>query len=87
MRKAYTRPFIEFETYSLSDSIAANCGTAVSAGPEDYQGNVCSEFRDSFGEFRSDFAVFSAATPFYDGVIGDVCDCYTTSGGQGYFTS
>lgn len=88
MKKAYTSPIIEFETYSLSDSIAANCGTVISAGPGDYSGKVCSEFGDSWEMFSIRGAsTYSNDNPFYDGVIGPICDCVYTSGGEGIFTS
>lgn len=89
MRKVYMRPTIEIEAYELSASIASNCSSVVTMGPEDYSGNICSEFEDSFDvqSYRPGISLFSAGTPFYDGTTGPVCDCYYTSGGSGYFTS
>lgn len=89
MRKAYMKPALEIECYDLSQAIAANCGRIVTLGPGDSVGTVCDEFGGSF-EVRSlnpGYDLMSSGTSFYDGTTGPVCDCYYSSGGQGYFTS
>lgn len=85
MKAGYKKPVMEIEKYQLDSSIAANCGVVVSSGPEDYTGNICSEFEDSYDVVT--YGLKSSETPFYDGSIGPVCDCYYSSGGTSYFTS
>lgn len=85
MNKVYEKPWIEIEYYTLDASIAANCSSTVTLGPGDYKDNVCSEFDGAF-----DISLYSRAkssATFYDGITGDECDCYYSSGGEGYFTS
>ena len=86
MKKIYEKPLIEIEAYQLDAAIAANCGNIVSLGPEAPGKTTCNEFKDAFGE-DDDWGTFSVRnTPFYaDGAAN--CDCYYTSGGEGYFTS
>lgn len=84
MKKVYNKPLIEIEAYQLDASIAGSCGTAITLGPGDYAGKVCDEFGlDPFG-IQS---IQANENPFYDGTEGIVCDCYYTSGNNGYFTS
>ena len=85
MKTGYEKPVMEIERYELDSSIAANCGVTVSSGPEDFQGNICDEFKDSM-EVVS-YGIRNSGAPFYDGTTGPVCDCYYSSGGQSYFTS
>lgn len=85
MKAGYTRPMIEIEKYELDASIAANCGTTVSLGPGSTTEPVCEEFEDAF-EVASYGLQRSGGTPFYES--GDAtCDCYYSSGNNGYFTS
>lgn len=86
MRKAYVKPSIEVERYTLDASIAANCQEIVTLGPgiDEYGTDVCKEFYGLFGEF----SMFSSrGTSFYQSGGVFTCDCYYTSGGEGYFTS
>lgn len=89
MKKIYAKPMIEIETYELSASIAASCGSKVSLGPEAPGKTVCSEFEDAFDMFAFIPGVgiqSTGGTPFYsDGAAN--CDCYYSSGGGVYFTS
>ena len=89
MKKIYAKPLIEIETYELSASIAASCGSKVSLGPEAPGKPVCSEFEDAFDMFAFIPGVgiqSTGGTPFYsDGAAN--CDCYYSSGGGVYFTS
>ena len=93
MKKIYAKPLIEIETYALNASIAANCGSVVSLGPEGIgveEASVCQEFKDGFNVFAviPGLGIQSeiAGTPFYsDGKAN--CDCYYSSGGGLYFTS
>lgn len=86
MRKMYMRPVIEVEAYTLDQTIAGNCGNVVTLGPGDYAGSVCDAFKDDF-EIVATFSAARSGTSFYDGSVGPACDCYYSSGGQGYFTS
>ena len=90
MKKNYIKPLIEIETYELSGAIAYNCTNVITLGPgipgsEEYQ--QCDEFGGSgFLSLIPGVTVQSNDKPFYsDGAAH--CDCYYTSGGQGYFTS
>lgn len=86
MKIVYSRPEIEIEAYSLSESIAANCGYVVTSGPGDvYGNNICEEFGGSWDIMSVGLSVMSGS--FYNGLEGPACDCYTTAGGEGYFTS
>ena len=90
MKKTYTKPLIEIEAYELNGAIAYNCGNVITLGPgvpgsEKY--TQCEEFKGSgFLSLTPEISLNSADTPFYsDGAAN--CDCYYSSGGQGYFTS
>ena len=90
MKKMYSKPLIEIEAYKLNASIAANCESVVSLGPEAPETNTCKEFKDAFEVFAVIPGVgiqsVSGGTPFYaDGNAH--CDCYYQSGGGIYFTS
>lgn len=80
--KKYISPTIEIEKYEMSSSIASNCAVVVTNGP--IIGNhitVCSDYN----EFES-ISLFSKKphnVEFYE----DTCDCYTTGGDTGYWTS
>lgn len=83
MRKAYVKPSIEVERYTLDANIAANCSNIISLGPgTDESGtDACDDYYGAW-----EIALFSNGTAFYeDGSMQ--CDCYYSSGGQGYFTS
>ena len=83
MKADYKKPVMEIEKYELNASIAANCDRIISLGPgEDLLGkNACEEFKDDWGVMT-----LSEGTSFYESG-SMVCDCYYSSGGQGYFTS
>lgn len=83
MKKGYVKPSMEIEKYELNASIASSCGPVVTMGPGDEEGVVCKEFGDSFGPWKAR----SKGPSFYDGINGPACDCYYTTGGEGYFTS
>ena len=85
MKKTYVKPVIEIERYELDASIAANCGNIVTLGPGDYEDHVCEEFDNAFAVAA--YSARSSSTSFYNGETGPICDCYYSSGGQGYFTS
>ena len=90
MKKTYAKPVIEIEAYTLSASLAATCGNAVTLGPEAPGKITCDEFKDAFEVVSviPGIGIMSITknTPFYaDGAAN--CDCYYTSGGLGYFTS
>ena len=92
MKKSYTKPLIEIETYELSASIANTCSHKVNVGPGVPGSNEytqCSDFSDS-GFLMSIIPSLEIQAqkgiPFYsDGAAN--CDCYYTSGNHGYFTS
>lgn len=88
MKKIYEKPMIEIETYVLSASIAANCKNTVNLGPG-VEGihEVCSAYDGAFDVFsKNPNARSTGGTPFYSDYTAG-CDCYYTSGGNGYFTS
>ena len=87
MKKIYEKPMIEIETYVLSAAIAANCNNVLSMGPEAPGKEVCAEFEGAFDVFSARRGTrTTGGTPFYsDGSAN--CDCYYSSGGNGYFTS
>lgn len=99
MRKVYSKPVIEVENYTLDQNIAGACsdagGIVVNLGPGDYKNYVCDFFKDpdtgggDFDEFslRPGISTMSTGSSFYNGTNGPVCDCYYSSGGEGYFTS
>ncbi len=90
MKKTYIKPLIEIESYELSGAIAYNCSNVITYGPG-IPGSLeyvqCKEFKESgFLSLTPEIGLNSANKPFYsDGAAN--CDCYYTSGGQGYFTS
>lgn len=90
MRKAYVKPMVEIETYELSASIAANCQTIVSLGPEVTGYVTCEEFRKGFEvviNINPGYSTMSTGgKPFYSAEAGN-CDCYYSSGGYVYLTS
>ena len=86
MKKEYVKPLVEIERYKLDASFAANCGTDVTIGPRvDGVYEACSEFVDPW-EVSSYGLQRSNGTSFYEPGLGQ-CDCYYSSGGEGYFTS
>lgn len=90
MKKNYAKPVIEIETYALSASIAASCGSPISLGPAIGDHDVCDEFKDSWETFAVIPGIGiqsnTPGKPFYNDNSGE-CDCYYSSGGGLYFTS
>ena len=89
MKKSYMKPLIEIESYTLTASLAANCGDVVTLGPEATGRTTCDEFKDAFEVFAFIPGIglqSTGGTPFY--ANGDAnCDCYYSSGASSYFTS
>ena len=91
MKKNYTKPLIEIESYELSGAIAYNCSNIITLGPGIPGSSTyiqCDEFKGTgFLSLTPEISLNSTGNvPFYsDGAKN--CDCYYTSGGKGYFTS
>ena len=93
MKKIYSKPLIEIEDYELNASIASNCGSVITLGPEGIgvdEGSVCQEFKDGY-EVHSvipGLGIQSTAngTPFYEDGSAK-CNCYYSSGDGLYFMS
>ena len=83
MKKVYKKPVVEIEAYTLSEAIAAGCGWVVNLGPAPWDGDACSDFGDPFNVVGNSISGGS----FYNGDEGPACDCYYTSGQEGYMTS
>lgn len=82
MKKVYTAPKIVIEYYSLDTSIASHCGIVVSNGPELGNHRQCSDYIDPFSTFSARSGPYNVQ--FYEDTN---CDCYTTGGDYGYWTS
>lgn len=87
MKKAYTKPMIQFERYSMDQAIASNCKIVVSNGPGDEVMGYpqCDDYVkdnpfDSFSLQIRPMAVYNVQ--FYE----HNCDCYY-SAGDGYWQS
>lgn len=88
MKKAYSRPLLEIEAYTLSASIASHCGIVVHNGPEAPGHSQCSDYGDPFATIKQpDAGIMSGSynVQFYEDT--KICDCYTTGGDYGYWTS
>lgn len=86
LRKTYMKPTIEIEVYSLSASIASNCGIVVSNGPAMGTHPQCDDYVDPFGG-ASGNTVSPMATynvQFYEDTN---CDCYYSASDFGYWMS
>ena len=83
MKKTYQRPAMDVETYSLDMSIASHCGIVVSNGPAMGEHRPCDDYQDPFGEVAT-FDLRPHNVQFYEDTN---CDCYTTGGYYGYWTS
>ena len=88
MKKEYMKPQLEIEIYQLNAAIAANCTNVITLGPEAPGKVTCDEFKTGYGDETTPWGLLrEAVTPFYnDGSLAK-CDCYYSSGGNGYFTS
>lgn len=86
MKKIYEAPTLEIELYQLDASIASNCATVVTMG--DYGGGngepACDDYLEKVGKLDS--STWSLR-PYNVSFWENSCDCYTTAGGDGYFTS
>ena len=87
MKKAYSKPLLEIEAYTLSASIASHCDMVVSNGPAMGTHPQCGDYKDPFATIKQpDAGIMSGHynVQFYEDTN---CDCYTTGGGYGYWTS
>lgn len=86
MKKKYVAPYLEFEEYALDMSIASNCSTIITPGPQMYPHTMCDGY-DGPDDLNDDvsrmFSIKEKNLSFYE----DTCDCYTTGGGNIYWTS
>lgn len=86
MKKTYEAPALEIEVYELDASIASNCAVVVTMG--DYGGGEgeppCNDYLEMVGKQTMSVARNSSYNVnFWE----KTCDCYTTAGGDGFFTS
>lgn len=88
MKKVYEAPTLEIELYELNASIASNCAVVVTMG--DYGGNdskgekACDDYLEMVGlPTTSSYSLRAHNVNFWE----NTCDCYTTAGGAGFFTS
>lgn len=88
MKKVYSKPLLEIEAYTLDASIAANCAFKINNGPEAPGHTGCDDFVDIFGTLNVQPSYGLMSKPknitFY---LDTNCDCYTTGGDYGYWTS
>ena len=86
MKKIYEAPDLEIETYELDASIASHCADVINDGPAIGDHTECENYNGpDFGDVAA-VSLFSLHNViFYDDV--DMCDCYTTGGDQGFWTS
>ena len=84
MKKAYQKPCMEMELYALDASIASNCGIVVSNGPAMGSHTQCSDYNEPFGQAGIQLYGGPYNVQFYEDTN---CDCYTTGGDYGYWTS
>lgn len=83
MKKIYEAPQLEVEKYELDKSIASHCDIVVSNGPEIGVHKACSDYGDPFGPYSARSRSVHNVQ-FYEDTN---CDCYTTGGDYGYWTS
>lgn len=87
MKSVYSKPILEIEAYTLSASIASHCDIVVSNGPALGKHEQCSDYQDPFAAIKQpDAGIMSGPynVQFYEDTK---CDCYTTGGDYGYWTS
>lgn len=85
MKKIYKAPVVEIEKYELDVNIASHCGIVVSNGPALGSHDQCSDYKDPFGGMSiSALSDGPYNVQFYEDTN---CDCYTTGGDYGYWTS
>lgn len=85
MKKAYSKPLVDVETYSLSAAIASNCSIVVHNGPALGDRQQCDDYEDPFAVDSEN--TFSPMAEHNVSFYEDNCDCYYSSGGQGYWMS
>ncbi|MGN1181743.1 MAG: hypothetical protein ACI4SR_01965 [Faecalibacillus sp.] len=87
MKKNYFKPAVEVELYELSDSIASNCNTVVTMGP-DGPGyiEICEDYYEITGETPPSTYTLSRSRYNIDFWTEDSCDCYYSASGT-FFTS
>lgn len=88
MKKKYLKPSFEIEIYQLDANIASNCTVVVTMG--DYGGNLdageipCNDYLEMVGlPTITGYSLRPYNVNFWE----HTCDCYTTAGGAGFFTS
>lgn len=86
MKRVYEAPVLEIEIYQLDANIAQNCTVVVTMG--DYGGRegepACKDYCDIVGlPAPSSYSSRAYNVNFWE----NTCDCYTTAGGLGFFTS
>lgn len=85
MKKVYEAPLLEVEAYELDASIASHCGIVVSNGPALGEHVQCDDYKDPFATSAGTYSLKKAYNvQFYEDTN---CDCYTTGGDYGYWTS
>ena len=84
MKKVYETPDIIIERYELNKSIASNCATVVSNGPEVPGHEQGEDYDNPFGNYSMARRSKPYNVSFYD---DQSCDCYYTASGNGYWTS
>lgn len=86
MKREYVAPTLAVECYALNQSIASNCAWVIKFGPADPSTGVgaCEGYVD-FQSFKPGLDV--NAPPYNVSFYEHTCDCYYTSGGEGYWTS
>ena len=83
MKKVYEAPLLEVEAYELNASIANHCGIVVSNGPALGEHEQCEDYGDPFATRAGTYSL-PKNVQFYEDTN---CDCYTTGGDYGYWTS
>ena len=82
MKLKYVKPMLTIEEFELASSIASNCGTVVSMGPQTDEHDACEDYYEDAGlpmpaaAYRTRHNI-----DFYED-----CDCYYSASGT-YFTS
>ena len=84
MKKVYEAPEVEIELYELDKSIASHCGIVVHNGPELGTHRQCGDYNDPFAARAATYGAGPYNVQFYEDTD---CDCYTTGGDCGYWTS
>lgn len=84
MKKTYVAPNLEIERYELDASIASHCGIVVHNGPALGNHHLCDDYNDPFATSGASTYALPHNVQFYEDTN---CDCYTTGGDYGYWTS